>query len=188
MRSLDTPRAREFKRKTMNDRMLTIGWCTLLLLTLAAVCQVFYYLPALPAEVASHFDANGNPNGGMSKSAFATLMIALDVSIGLTFLGIGRAVKLLPVSLINIPNREYWLAGEQRESSLKTIAGFCYWAGIPTLLLLMIVFQLTVIANLRNANLDSTVFWGTMIGYVIVLVGSCVWLLRRFSNTEHFRG
>ena len=72
----------------------------------------------LPERVPTHFGINGVPNAWMSRdgallSYFAGVAITALVLAGLVVL-----LPRLPVSVINIPNREYWFA-EARIAEIK---------------------------------------------------------------------
>jgi hypothetical protein len=90
------------------------------LLLVVAIAAVFFLTSSsrLPPVVASHFVAGGTANGFMPRSAYVPFMafmtLALPLVIGF-LLGIGR---YLPPSLVNIPNRSYWLAPERAEATL----------------------------------------------------------------------
>jgi uncharacterized membrane protein len=77
-----------------------------------------------PAQMAAHFNIEGNPDRFVSRAEFfwfeiQTMLIVLGVSVvpQLLFL-------VLPASLINLPNREYWLAEEHREETLNRLSSF----------------------------------------------------------------
>jgi uncharacterized membrane protein len=84
---------------------------------------VFFFASSskLPPLVASHFVTGGVANGFMSKSAYVSFMgfmvLGLPFLIGL-LPGLDRYI---PPSLINVPNRVYWLAPERIEETRKYI-------------------------------------------------------------------
>src|SRR5947207_13752518 len=76
-----------------------------------------HFLRRLPEKIATHFDGSGVPNGWMPRDAlgsfdFIFLVFVLAVVIGSAFL-----IRVLPVSLINVPHRDYWFAPERRRQS-----------------------------------------------------------------------
>ena len=87
-------------------------WALILLLALYAVFagSLIYAAGELPDEVATHFDFRGDANGWMSKPADLLLMGALGLALPLFLIGICYATRFLPMGMVNLPNREYWLA------------------------------------------------------------------------------
>ena len=89
------------------------------LIALALLQAVFYY-PQLPDTIATHFAGNGEPNGWSSKSTFFLLMIGIMVFIGIS---LGPSVLWLwQPGLVNLPNRDYWLAPERNEQTKQFFA------------------------------------------------------------------
>src|SRR5689334_19191939 len=69
--------------------------------------------PQLPERVASHFKVAGTPDGWMSRSAYLWTFAGLTGGMSLFILTLFYCLRFLPVSLINLPNRDYWLASER---------------------------------------------------------------------------
>ncbi len=87
---------------------------------------------ALPERVASDFSTAGNVTGHSSKVAFAIGITGIAVFDFLVFAGIGFLIRRLPLSLINVPHREYWLSPERREATLATGTNQMLWFGAAT--------------------------------------------------------
>jgi len=68
----------------------------------------------LPPKVASHFGRDGAANGYMWRHTYVYFMLAFVVLLPLFFSFVASAVARVPVTMINIPNRDYWLAPERR--------------------------------------------------------------------------
>ena len=81
---------------------------------IAAAIFVLMTSRALPAKVASHFGSDGSANGYMWHHTYLYFMLAFVVLLPLFFNFVASAVARLPVTMINIPNRDYWLAPERR--------------------------------------------------------------------------
>src|SRR5437667_366923 len=79
---------------------------------LAAGAAIYFssYYAELPAVVASHFNAQGVPNGWQTKSAFFAVFVGVSVLAVLVGFGIPRIISLMPPELINLPKKQYWLA------------------------------------------------------------------------------
>lgn len=153
------------------------------LLLFIATLQSIYYYPRLLEIVASHFDGAGTPNGWSSKMTFFVIywgVIALTLFI---FLGLPKVLSRLPDSLINLPNKDYWLALERREETISFITYQMEWFGIATLIVIISAIQLAIQANLPNVHHFSTVtMWGILAAYGLFIL---IWTIRfifRFSK------
>ena len=136
---------------------------------------------AAPAIMASHFDARGLPNGFASKGAFFGIHLAITILIAVLALGLGAILARVPVGLINLPNREYWLAPQRRAETVERLASFTDILFTGTLVLLLAAFELAVAANARRPVVfDSAVMWPLLAAYLIFTFGGIAWLFRAF--------
>lgn len=149
----------------------------LLLLTAALVAGAFAVHPHLPERVASHFDGAGRPDGWSTRgSLYATSGIVLA---GILFLamGIPALVRLMPASLINVPNREYWLAPERREETHLRLDAFMAAFGCGTLVFFALVMGLVVRANISGGGrMSALAMWALFAAY-FVFIGAWMWRL-----------
>jgi uncharacterized membrane protein len=103
-----------------------------------------------PAEMASHFNATGNPDNFVPKFQF----FSRQVQTGLMVIGLNLLTQVLllflPVELINMPNREYWLAPERREATVDRLSSFVAALFTITLLAMQAGLELSVSANLQK--------------------------------------
>jgi uncharacterized membrane protein len=83
-------------------------------LLLLAIAAAFIIVTGgnLPPTVASHFGASGAADGFMPRTGYLAVMLAVTVALPLLLALLHGLV--IPVHLINVPNREYWLAPERR--------------------------------------------------------------------------
>jgi len=128
----------------------------------------------LPPTVASHFDARGNPNGWMSKEMFVIVEAAILIFVVGQFLLVPFLVRRLPNSLINLPNREYWLSDEHREETLSIVGSYFEIFGAAILVFFIVVNQFVYQANVSKTNLSSSM-WFIVVGF---LVFTLVWLIK----------
>ena len=134
-----------------------------------------------PAQMAAHFNIEGNPDRFVSKAEFfwfeiKTMLIVLGVSVlpQLLFL-------VLPASLINLPNREYWLTEERREETLNRLSAFGASLFGIIILTVQAAFELATYANLRTPiRFDSQQMLIMMIGSLVGIVGLLAWMLFSF--------
>ncbi|MEZ6097222.1 MAG: DUF1648 domain-containing protein, partial [Pirellulaceae bacterium] len=131
------------------------AWIFLIVTVLVSLIQLAVFLPSMPEEVASHFGVNGQPDGFMSRKSFGTFMLAMNVGLPLFVVGCAYLVRVLPVSLVNLPNREYWLAESRRGDTVRTLEAMLIWIAVASSFLMIGLFQLTYEANQLQQNLNS---------------------------------
>ncbi len=104
-------------------------------LFILALCvfQALHYYPLLPDKVASHFGPSGKPDAWSTKSVFVTLYLAVIGGCALFFLGLGFIIRVIPRSLLNLPNKAYWLAEERREQTYDFMLSYTLWFSSATL-------------------------------------------------------
>lgn len=154
------------------------------LLVVYGVMQGRFYSTKLPAFVATHFAAGGRPNGWQTQAAFYyTELFAVALATLLGF-GVPALVAVLPVSLINVPNKEYWFGAERRENTLAYFRMSFAWFGCGLLAFLIFVNELVFRANLTTPRqLNTTAF---VTALFLFLGFTAVWtirLIRRFART-----
>jgi len=137
----------------------------------------------LPDRVATHFDAAGRPNDWMNRTTHLLLMTLLGIVLPGTIIGCTALTRFLPISLINLPHRDYWLAPERREQTVADLYRSSFWMAALCLLFLTGI-HLTVVA----ANRQQPVRLPTVPTLVLVggfLLGTLLWiagLIRRFHR------
>lgn len=149
-------------------------------LTALGTAQVLYYARRLPERVASHFDGAGRPDGWMPRGTYLALEVALLAFLLAIFLGLPRLLHRVPPSLINLPNRDHWLAPERRSETLRALARSMAGLGAGTVAFLLFVFELSHRANLAPGGRLSSAIWA---GLGLFLALTVVWLValhRRF--------
>lgn len=152
------------------------------LLIAAAAAHVVWYYPLLPDTVASHFGVSGQPDGWTSKQVLVGIYAAVAATLALT-LG-GFALLKIPVALVNVPHRDYWLAPERRQASLAAVRAILLWIGNVTLAFLIATMHLTFRINLGLQVDLGPVFWWLLDGYLLVMLGMFVGLLKRFGRPD----
>src|SRR4051812_45558370 len=79
------------------------------------------HYPQLPPQVASHFNFAGQPDAWSSKAQFLGMSIAL-LALVVFMLGLISSVAwYAPAGLINLPNKDYWLAPERETETRSAI-------------------------------------------------------------------
>ena len=151
------------------------------LLLVGALAHLGAYHAALPERVASHFDASGRPDGWMAKDAFTTVAVVTYLVTGGLFLALGRFLPTLPPGLVNLPNREHWLAPARRAETMEDLTRRLMRMGAATMVLLIAVFHQTILANLEPGGTLRGA-WVLLAAYGLYTVIWCVGLVRRFRR------
>lgn len=142
--------------------------------------QMAYFYPRLPLRLATHFGPTGYPDGWMSKAGFVTFFAVLLLSNALLFWCIALLLPRLPMSAINLMNKEYWLAPERRAETIDTIRDQILWFGAGTFALLVSVMQMVFNANLTPTPVLGKEVWVLLGGYFLFVALWMTSLLRRF--------
>lgn len=123
------------------------------LLASLALClgQAAFYFRRLPYLAASHFNAQGLPDGYMDRSFLVGLYVAAELLTAGAFLSGAFFISRLPEAWINLPHKEHWLAPERRGETLDWFARSLLWFGTATMVLLFDVFGQMLSVNLGSA-------------------------------------
>lgn len=143
--------------------------------------QVLYW-PQLPERMATHFDAQGNPNGWMDRQSAAGLSVGLVLFLPLFFISISIAIRWLPTSTINLPHREYWLSAERRDETLRWMTVWMMWFSVAITIFLVAINHLTFIANRDAQPLSAVWFWGLLSVFLLTTAALIVLMYRRFGS------
>ena len=117
---------------------------------LAGVAAQFFYLSASPEEMAIHFTHGGYPDGWASSQTNAVISILVLAINSLIFLSVPFIFKHVPEKYISFPKKEFWLAAERKEQSIKIASNWIAVMGLATNAFLLLVFHLVYLANLKH--------------------------------------
>ncbi|PKL83061.1 MAG: hypothetical protein CVV24_06970 [Ignavibacteriae bacterium HGW-Ignavibacteriae-3] len=151
-------------------RYSAIVFFTLILVSVAL--PLFYYIN-LPDRVASHFNITGRADGWMSKESFLIVELSVIIPLSGFFYAIIHFLPKFPDSLINLPNKEFWLGEERREESLKMFQHMVYWIGSLTLGFLSLIFQEVHAVNLAGGNKITPNVWI----YLIIFLSAIIFII-----------
>lgn len=107
-------------------------------LSLSAMCiaHAVHYYPLLPDTVAMHFGLDGRPDAWSAKESFFTVYMATVAASAVAFLAVAFGLSRIPVSMISLPNKGYWLSPERRQATFDFLFQYFLWFGSATMLLL----------------------------------------------------
>lgn len=136
--------------------------------------------PYLPERIATHVDFTGNPNGWSSPVMLLVELACLTATFVAAFLAASRIADI-PPALMNLPNRDYWLANERLENTMAAVKRWMQW------FLALIYFELTVvIGDLLRSNvrvdghmlLSAQLVMVIMAGTTLLMIGMLYWRFR----------
>lgn len=109
---------------------VSVPLAVLLVLTSAALAYFIYYGQWFPPLMAVRFTAAGDPAAWMDRIKF--IVIGTSVSFMLPPFVValmGVLPRALPISIVSLPNKKFWLAPERREATLTRLLYFGLWFG-----------------------------------------------------------
>ena len=136
-----------------------------------------------PAQMASHFDIQGEPDRFSTKVQF----FGFEIETMLVVVGMGVVTQILvlitPVEWINMkmPNREYWLAPEHRDEIMDRMSSFVAILFGIVALGVQAGFELAVSANLHQPiHFDAQAMLMVIAGLFVATPLMLVWLTISF--------
>jgi hypothetical protein len=121
-------------------------------LLLAGAAQLVSVLSAgLPELVAVHFNSAGVADGFMRREDCRNFMLTFTLGVP-AFVAVITVLipRVLPPSMLNVPNRTYWLAPERANESIAFLSRQGIWFGC-----ILVIFLAYVDWMLARAN-EST--------------------------------
>ncbi len=158
----------------------------LLGLVLVSLVEAARQWNSAPGRVPSHFDAAGRPNAWSSREEFFFLQVGVTLGIAALFIGLPWLLRSTPASLINLPNKSYWLAPERREETMDRLVSYFDVFASATVLLLLVVFELTSLAS-RGGGLSTNYFLPVLVSYLVFSAGWTVALIRTFAHVPNWK-
>lgn len=145
--------------------------------------QLAYFYGALPDVVASHFGANGLANGYMPRGVFVAFYGGLVLFLLAVFGGIAVVLRSIPVELINLPNKDYWLSGEREASSREWLSRELQRFGLLVVVFIAVIMQRVFMANVDSSPpcLSPTFVLAGVGSLFLAVVVLTIRMIRRFS-------
>lgn len=127
------------------------------LLLLAGVLYFSHVYAKLPEVMFSHFNAGGAPNGRMLKAAFFWPFSLVALIVAIIVLLTPKLLAILPPSMINLPNRDHWLAPERRAETVRYMEAAMAWFGCAFFTFISFATCLAIQVNLApGRRFDSS--------------------------------
>jgi len=132
----------------------------------------------LPPRIATHFDANGLPNGWSKRSTAVILQGILGLVSPIIITAICCVFRFIPVEKIIMPRRDYWFGPERRDETCTFLARQGLALGSLLIGLQTLAWYQVVETNTAEVKqLPNTAFTFVLMGYGLVLI---TWVLRLF--------
>ena len=94
--------------------------------------------------------------------------------------GIPRIIASVPPRLINLPNRQYWLAPEHLAKTMAFLNANFAWFGCAVFVIMILPFDYAIQSNPHPDNRpDVSRMWYILAGFLVFMVG---WLARMFAR------
>jgi uncharacterized membrane protein len=151
-------------------------------LILVCLLMMAYYYPRMPQRMASHFAADGRANGWQSRDAFFVLMLLVTSTSAVVGFLAPWQIASRSNARINLPHRDYWLAPERREQTMRFVSATMAWFACGILFVLISGTFLALQANLApDHHFNSPAMLAVLGVFLVSLFG---WL---FGFVRHFR-
>jgi uncharacterized membrane protein len=138
----------------------------------------------LPEVVASHFNANGAPNGWMPRDSYVWTMVGVVTFTTALLAGMFALIRYLPKGMVNLPNRDYWLAPERRAETSRTLGSYgLVMAGLVSLNFMGLQLLVVKANESQPVELSSGVWW-ILAGFLAITGTMTVAIYRRFSRVH----
>jgi len=138
--------------------------------------------PHLPEQVPSHFNFSGEPDDWTRKENIiilfpAIMMIPLLILTPIVFL-----MRRIPLSMINLPRKEYWMAPERREKTCASMELFFFLFSMGLCLFLLALQIATFQFALGNLDNFNTIALPALLGYLGITLMLLLWMFVRFGR------
>ena len=142
------------------------------------VLQAVHYYPLMPDKMATHFGSGGKANGWMTKDGFFLMLGGLCFFITVLFALMPRLISMFPDSLINLPNKPYWMTPERRPKAMAILGRNMLWMANLVLALFLGMGYLTYKANLMpEPALDERLALFLMAGFMAGMLATVILLI-----------
>ena len=161
----------------------TPKWLTLAAVVVGIIRPIMVW-DDLPPILATHFQADGTPDGMSARFEF---FVSYGLIMGLVLLSLIGSVVLMdriPVKYLNLPHKDYWLKSGRLPEARAKMSLAMWWMSAATMLLSTATLELVLRSNLTRTPLEGGLMWTVMGAYslfTLVWVGK---LLLGFSPPD----
>lgn len=165
---------------------IQIFWLLFVSVMTATCVFIIVSSAALPDMVAATFNANGVARGLMAKADYRNLLLAMTIVIGVSHAAVFGLISKLPASSISMPNRDYWLSKERRDSTMQYFVKFGILLGLVVVLMIAGLHWCVLIAHRGSSVavppvMPNTMLWAIMGSGLAVIGVMLICLIVRFN-------
>jgi uncharacterized membrane protein len=156
-----------------------------LTLCVMGTVQAAYCYPRLPERIASHFGFDGKPDGWSTKQSFL-VFYGVEMGTSALLLGVALLFRFVPSSMLNIPNKDFWLSPQRRQETLASLFYSFLWFASATLLLLIDLADQMFDVNMGKADAlpHSMLSLGLYFAFVAIWAVSLIVRFARKPSTD----
>ncbi len=152
------------------------------------VANIWLASRSLPERIATHFNAAGQADGWMSRDSHVLSFLSLGLGMSAFIVALCFAIRWLPASKLNLPNKEFWQKPANRPLALSFLFFHAFWLGTLSLVFLGAVNYFIVAAN--QAATSTLATSGLQITSGLFIAGVVAWsvlLVRFFQKNKPAR-
>ena len=132
----------------------------------------------LPERVAMHFAMSGIPDQWGSRTEYLITMSILVCLLSTIFWGLRWINHVIPVTWINIPNKDYWLSENNRAEMYRKVDCIMEELGSVVLLCILLMQGMVVTAHFQESvHMNAFLLIG---GIVFLLMYNPILIIRLF--------
>ncbi len=167
----------------MNDRASALPLLVLAALCVGFVADVLLTANQLPARLATHFGADGLPNGWMTRSGHVRFTLGFGLGLPVFILALAAVITRLGGKGLNIPHRDYWLAPERRAQTLAAMQRMLVWFSCLLVGFFTLIHHSILLANAQTpVRLSSDNLWMVLAPFVTAIGTWAVMFIRPFMR------
>lgn len=159
-----------------------------LLLFIISIILPLFYFDQLPERIASHFNINNQADGWISKSGYMFFHYGIILFFFFLFWGLSFFIPRFPPSLMNMPNKEYWLSEERKERTFLILQAMVFWIGNACLALFIYVFYEVIMANINGTGKISSLSWVSILIFLSANTFIVIKYVLYFTKKENQSG
>lgn len=171
----------EFKK--VDGRAVKTAFVPALVFALMIIGNVIFLggtVALLPQRMATHFDANGQPNGWMNRFAAVFFQGAIGLITPLIIAAAFCAVKFVSPEKLKIPHRDFWFAPGRRTETCTYLSRQGLWlASLMVALQSMVWYELIESNSAKIPQLSSVEFLTVLGVFGLAMIA---WVLRLFRH------
>jgi uncharacterized membrane protein len=137
----------------------------------------------LPPRMATHFGADGQPNGWTGRSTAVLFQGVIGLVLPLIVMAAFYTIKFVPTRCINVPHRDFWFASERRDDTCSNLSRSGLWLATLLVGFAAAVWYQVIESNTRSLpRLSPSEFWGTLAIFGAAMVYWALTFFRHFTK------